>query len=150
MDAAEEETESVDSRERMFASAWQQFLEKPILGSALLEETSGFYPHNLVLEAFMATGIIGGCAYLLLIALMLNASIRLLIKADGYEWLALLAIMYLVGAQFSGSHWGFNAHWQSLVLVIVTERATNRGGVNAADTNVTQPVRRRRRKKVYA
>ena len=107
-------------------------------------QPDGVYPHNLVLEAFMATGIAGGIAYLVLICFMLLACFRLLSRSKGYEWLALIAIYYLVAAQFSGSHWSFNAHWQTLVLVIVTDMAT-RGEAHTISGESEGRKRRRRR-----
>ena len=46
-------------RDFIFNSAWNQFLDNPILGDSYLEKTTKWYPHNLMLEVLMATGIIG-------------------------------------------------------------------------------------------
>ena len=141
VEAQEGESSSIDSRGESFDSAWQQFKENPLFGDALFEKSQGTYPHNLILEALMATGIVGGAAYLLAIIIMLIAAVRLLARENGYEWLALLGIFFLIASQFSGSHWSFGAHWQTMILVVtaeVTTRAEQRHDVS---------VRRRRRKR---
>lgn len=144
VEAQEGESESVDYREASFAGAWQQFKDNPLFGDALFEKTTGAYPHNLILEAFMATGIIGGTVYVLAILIMLLAAVRLLSRENGYEWLALLGIFFVVASQFSGNHWGFGPHWQTMILVVAAE-VTTRSEV-AQGTNRDQRKRRRRRR----
>ena len=122
--AQEGESDSIDYRADSFAGAWLQFKESPLFGDSLFERTTGAYPHNLVLEALMATGIVGGVAYLFAIFTMLYCAMRLLVRQDGFEWLALIGIFYLVASQFSGNHWAFAAHWVSLIMVVSTEVAT--------------------------
>lgn len=109
------------SRESSFVGAVNQFMESPLFGDALFEKTTGGYVHNLVLEAFMATGIVGGMAYLVCVILMWSACLRLLLRADGFEWLATLSIFFFVAALFSSAHYGAGAHWFTLIAVIVTE-----------------------------
>ncbi len=69
----------------------------------------------------MATGLIGGLAYLVCVFLMWGACLRLLFRADGFEWLAALAIFFFIAALFSSSHYGAGAHWFTLIAVVVTE-----------------------------
>ena len=112
---------SSESRQSSFSGAWNQFLNEPILGSSIFEPITQSYPHNLVLEALMATGVFGGLAYLICVGLMLIAALRLIYRQDGSEWIGLLAIMYFIGAQFSGAHYASGAHWLTLVAVVITE-----------------------------
>lgn len=57
-----EDTSSNKKEERDFIwdAAWNQFLESPIIGDQFIERHNNFYPHNIYLEVFMATGILGG------------------------------------------------------------------------------------------
>ncbi|WP_289040659.1 O-antigen ligase family protein [uncultured Zobellia sp.] len=56
----ERTTKSVSSgstgREDLWADAWNEFLANPIFGGRI---EIGFYPHNIILEILMATGVIG-------------------------------------------------------------------------------------------
>ena len=83
VDATEGDSESVDSRTGFYVEAWRDFLESPLLGSSLFIGGDGAYTHNLVLEAFMATGIVGGTAYLAMVALMLLSAVRLVAARGG-------------------------------------------------------------------
>ena len=49
----------VEYRDLAYASAWQDFLDSPIIGKQFVGTFDTFYPHNIILEVFMATGIIG-------------------------------------------------------------------------------------------
>jgi len=49
----------LDDRGSAWSSAWNQFLGNPIFGDKIIENHFGFYPHNLVLEILMATGLLG-------------------------------------------------------------------------------------------
>lgn len=52
--------ESSYERLSMLRGGLNQFLENPLYGSFLEEKIWKEYPHNLILEAFMALGILGG------------------------------------------------------------------------------------------
>ncbi len=121
IDAGDAYDASATSRQESFAGAWQQFTDNPIFGDSMFEKVTGSYPHNSVLESLMATGLVGGIAYLVCVVLMIVAALKLLAREDGYEWFALLAIFFLVGSQFSAAHYGNGAHWLTMVGVIVTE-----------------------------
>lgn len=97
--------EDVSSIERvtLLRNAWDQFLARPILGSGLEERLSGSYPHNPVVEAFMATGIVGGMCYLLLLLAGAYAALRLVRAAGSAAWIGVLLVQYLVGALLSGA-----------------------------------------------
>ena len=142
VEAAEGEAVSFEGREVSFDTAWQQFKDNPLLGNSFFIEGTGEYPHNLVLEALMSTGIVGGIAYIVAAAIMLLSAVRLLSRENGYEWLALLGIFFLVAAQFSGTHWSFGAHWQTFILVVTAEVASRN------DASVTKRHRKRRRRSV--
>lgn len=43
----------------MWKGAWNQFLASPVIGDSMLEREFQFYPHNIIVESLMATGIVG-------------------------------------------------------------------------------------------
>jgi len=109
--------------------AWNQFLENPLFGDSLEEKITQFYPHNILLESFMATGIFGGSVFILLMFMSIYKS-YILMKYDlYYGLLAMLYIQYLVGALLSGSLWGSGQMWVlmgAILAVNLRQRNGNR------------------------
>jgi hypothetical protein len=111
---------TVGLRITFIQDAWSQFMEHPILGSALEERNSMGYPHNIHVEAFMATGLFGGLSLLTLTVAGLWASIRLLRRDPGKGWIALMYVQSLVGAATSGSIVGSASFYAFLAAVVST------------------------------
>ncbi|MDH3589548.1 MAG: hypothetical protein OEQ74_09105, partial [Gammaproteobacteria bacterium] len=101
----------------LMRTAWAEFLSSPLVGSGLEGHRVGFYPHNAIVEAFMATGIVGGIALLAVLASAGLSAWRLLTQQAGSGWTALLCIQYIVAAQFSGALWGAGAMWSFIGAV---------------------------------
>lgn len=116
--------ESVSIRLQAYAGAWDQFLESPIIGSALEERTTGFYPHNLILEAFMATGIFGGIAFFSLLAVAFFGAWKLIKSGGPFLWIGLLFLQYLIGSMFSGSLWGSSTMWVLMAGVFAASHSS--------------------------
>lgn len=105
-----------------FQGAIDQFFGSPLFGDGIEERVTGYYPHNLVLEAFMATGVIGGIPFTLFLFLSLRSSWKLFRIKSENTWVGLLAIQYIVAAQFSGSIYLSTAMWTIVSLSIVLSR----------------------------
>lgn len=96
-------------RMQSFTGAWNQFLDSPLLGDALEVRSIRFYPHNNILEAFMATGILGGAILLgLYLATFINC-IRLIASRRSYAWIGAVTLQYLLISLSSGAIWGSSA-----------------------------------------
>lgn len=100
-----------------FEGAITQFLESPIWGDAIDERITGFYPHNVVLEAFMATGIAGGVPFLALILGAVAHAWKLVRQGSNQMWIGILAVQYITASMFSGAIYSTNTMW---VLVVLT------------------------------
>ncbi len=112
---------SVASRQDSFLGAWNQFLSNPLLGDFLEERSTGYYPHNIVIEAFMATGLTGGLTLLAISIIATWKAFRLVKLKSPYAWAALIYIQYLAGAQLSGAIYGASIFWAFSVLMIFTQ-----------------------------
>jgi O-antigen ligase len=112
------------ARIQSYSGAWSVFKEHPVLGFGMEEPTTGFYPHNVVLEAFMATGIIGGVLLVCTLCLALYLSFRLL--RTGHGWVALLFGVFLAQSMFSGSLYQAGELWVLIAMVMLVSR---RGGL---------------------
>jgi len=100
-----EALEDVSAQERiaMFRGAWQQFTEHPLLGSAFVELRFLTYPHNILVECLMATGLIGFTLLLANLGAALFASVRLVWASSPFTWVALIYVQYVLNGMFSGS-----------------------------------------------
>lgn len=130
--AGADTSESVESRRMMFASAWQVFQSSPVIGGPVMEPITGYYPHNTFLEALMATGFLGGLAYLVCMVIALVACARALHARRGHEWIALVCVAELVTFQFSGSHYASGQHWLLLAGIVFS--------VNRAEARIAAGV----------
>ena len=103
-----------------YSGAWTQFLESPWFGSSLEEKSTGQYPHNVVLESFMATGIFGGAVFVILLVGATFRALCLLRREHSgpyAPWVAILFVQYLIGANLSGAIWSNSAMWCLLAAV---------------------------------
>ncbi len=115
--ASVEEDPSTINRWALLTNAIAQFLEHPILGNAFVETEMQTYPHNPLVEAAMATGVLGLSLYAFI---LFNAGLRLLglFMSKGRTLFALVALQYLVGEHFSGSLYASGGLWLSIAMVI--------------------------------
>ena len=106
--------ESGNTHAVLLTKAWAEFESSPITGSALEETSEHQYPHNVVVESLMATGIIGGTIFTLVLLRTLGGATRMII-ARSDQWIAFLCYQQLILALFagvlyqSGSYWGIAA-----------------------------------------
>lgn len=108
-------------RGSLFEAAYLEFIDSPILGNAMLIQKSpytGAYPHNLIMESFMATGFFGGLIFVLWVLKCLKKSINLLRYNEGNSWVALLFFQYLVFGMFSKNLYSSDLFWFTSLLVI--------------------------------
>lgn len=101
----------------LYRSAVSQFISSPLIGDSLVERESRNYPHNHVLEAYMATGIFGGTAFVVILFMGFRYSLRLLNRQDERSWIAVLYINFSVLGMFSSSIIG-QSFWYALFAVV--------------------------------
>jgi len=105
----------------MWKGAIQEFLSNPLFGGYFEEQVYKYYPHNIVLEAFMVTGLFGGVAFVLLLVSSLIRSATLLSEQSVSGILALLYVQYLIGSLFSGSIYSSSAFWVLMAAVFAAD-----------------------------
>ncbi len=72
-----------EARDIIYYSAWQDFLEAPVLGRAFVDSINSHSPHNLPLEVLMSTGVIGGLFFLVAIFILFRSFARILVGRAG-------------------------------------------------------------------
>lgn len=109
---------SVQNRENMYRDAWAQYLDHPWFGSSIQERNSLSYPHNAVIEAFMATGTFGGTAFALLVLIAVVRAIRLMGRNPAMAWIPLCFFQQLIGAMFSGGLYNNVPLWGMMAIML--------------------------------
>lgn len=113
---------AVVGRQVAVSGAISQFLDNPIIGDSLEERTTGFYPHNIVVEALMATGLVGTLPLIALLLYGVRASYRLMKLRHESGWVALIFLQYLFAAQFSGALYSVTTMWVYLAMTIAANQ----------------------------
>jgi hypothetical protein len=90
-------------RVALFNGAWSQFLRSPIIGDRIVERVYKFYPHNLLIEVLMATGLIGFSLFFsAIITPLLN--LKKLINVRNHKFLFyIIFIVFFMISSTSGS-----------------------------------------------
>lgn len=104
----------------MLESGWREFFTSPIIGSGLEVRSVGFYPHNLITESFMATGVLGGSVFtLILLVATVHANRLLKLRLNG-SWFSVVFLYYATLGQFSGALYQSPYFWGAIGGVILT------------------------------
>ena len=93
--------EAGSGRFGLWTETLKQIAGSPLWGSGIVEKQSDGYPHNHILEAFMATGVLGGAAFVALCYYGLKSAKLLLKVGGGYAWVGILFVFYFVEGLFS-------------------------------------------------
>jgi len=113
---SEGSTEVGGGRPLLYKDTLLQILESPAWGSCLELKTIHFYPHNHILEAFMATGVLGGVSFLILSWTAIKRCFKILRQKREYGWIACLFLIFFLKGLFSGSIIGSHL-WFSMMAV---------------------------------
>jgi hypothetical protein len=122
--------ESTYNREAMGGRAIKEFEAHPLLGDQIVEETFGEYPHNILIEAFMATGFFGGFLYFLLWARGAYVAWRFVGDKE-YGWLAVVFLDQMALYLASGALFISSDVWALFAIVVgldMTKFSRRRGG----------------------
>lgn len=112
--------ELTTNRNKLFSAAFEKFVDHPLFGDAyalVFPDGSIFYSHNMVLDAFMALGIFGGCLFVAIILVAIRNSFQLIRHHHCYWWIGLLCMSYVVSHMFSGCF--YQADTLNALLVIL-------------------------------
>lgn len=117
----------VEQRDLIMASAWSDFVQSPLFGSGYVVSLDGSFPHNMLLESVMATGVFGGIAMVWVVAGVLRAIWRAWLGDAGvYGYpLALVAASLFVLQLTSGSIGQTPEFWvfvSCLILLVSPEQ----------------------------
>lgn len=114
-----------DSRIGILRASYHAFIENFFFGAGYPFDS---YPHNIIIEAFMSSGVMGG---ILMIATLTSGAIAsfYLLKNEIFSWIGLLFIQYLLFSLVSNSIYYSNILW--LLWVCVVTLGANRNFTEA-------------------
>lgn len=101
------------TRIMLYQQALDAFARGPWFGSASTLDGLA-YPHNLIIESLMATGLVGTASLLALILAGVCSAWRLLVRRPEVSWLPLLYVLFLTGSMFSWSIYSNVSLWLTL------------------------------------
>jgi O-antigen ligase len=111
---AGEDSSTVD-RVVMISDSIDQIEGSPIIGSAFVELNSGFYPHNIFVEAGLAFGLPVALVFAGMIAVGMRRAWKTL--RTGNDLLGLLFFQGLIDATLAGSIYGMIELWVLLAML---------------------------------
>lgn len=106
-------------RDIIFDQAWHDFLSEPVFGYSYMT-SGGYSPHNIFLEALMATGVVGSFFLLPAMVAAVRGAWRILLGQVGAPGVSIAlagVVLFIVGLT-SGSVGQFPEFW--IILTIVT------------------------------
>lgn len=115
---------STSIRIDLYSASIAAIFEHPLLGISIEVPSYRYYPHNLFLEYFLATGLLAGFLIVVLVSLVLYRGFGLLREQNRHSWVFLLFLLSLTGAMFSGAIYANSAFWITTVLTLTVTRHT--------------------------
>ncbi len=97
------------NRDSYYSAAIDQFVESPIIGDNFVLKKGigkGDYPHNLILEAMLAFGFLGGIILIYLYIKSIRISYVNIKNNTALKWLGLLFFQFLIYSSLHGALWG--------------------------------------------
>lgn len=108
-------------RDGIYANTLNLIKESPILGSYYLIRSgvgAGSYPHNFILEIFMATGIIGGIPFLCLLMITIYRAFIIIKNRHQSTWIVILFLQVIVYGMFSAGLYTSQDFWVLFFFMI--------------------------------
>jgi O-antigen ligase len=116
-------TTDEDPRVSIYLGAWNDFLDSPIIGKQYVSTNYNFYPHNLILEVLMSTGILGFFFFFPFLFLSL-LNIKKIIKHPDKDSLTFLLILFptILSGMTSGAIFHSPELWIILVFILSSNK----------------------------
>jgi hypothetical protein len=119
--------QSVLGRFSAYSGAIRQTIDSPILGSSLEEFSTGYYPHNVILESFMSTGIYGGMLFFFVHFYIVWRGHLIFNNVASCSWVLFLYIQFLAASMVSGAIWNSTYLWVTLGVCYALLKSLHQG-----------------------
>lgn len=105
----------------MWKSGLEQFADNPIFGNYLEVEKYRMYPHNIIVEVLLSTGIIGFIPFAIMITGAFRTVFWIFRHNPEYAWLGVMFVQSFTQNMFSGCLYNSSWIWFSLGLLYAYE-----------------------------
>lgn len=113
-----------DARTKLLGDALELIKTHPVLGAGI--DPLETYPHNLIVESFVAVGVGTGLLFCFMIIFAIRRTVALARIDRSRFWVCLLFIQYLVGAMLSGAIYLSNVFWVFMALTVTLSVGSDR------------------------
>jgi hypothetical protein len=110
----------------IWRTSFEQFLENPISGDFLENRARGHYPHNVVIEALMTTGLIGGIPFIYLLVKGMLKAAQIVRTMPDKGWLSIVFVQVVFMNMFSGGIFSAIWLWSSLGIILAVRLPNKR------------------------
>jgi hypothetical protein len=118
LEGADFDSSNFVQRPELYLKSVAYIMDNLLIGFGLEIPSIG-YPHNLILEAFLSTGLLGGVVFsILYLYSSYQALSHIFDKNSNWGWLGIIHVHYLIIAIFSGNLYGSNSFWYLLFAMI--------------------------------
>jgi len=88
----------------LLLNAWHQFQSHPFFGNFIELRDFGVFPHNIILESLMATGILGTGLLIFVLCNALFLSLKMMVEIE-HTWIGALLLQNIIYSLYSGALW---------------------------------------------
>jgi len=110
-------------RKTVWLNAAYQFINNPIVGDQFLERSNGKYPHNILLEVPMATGLLGTIPFIIMLIALGKRVLYLFLHEPLAMPLLALFFQFFLWNLTSGSLFGSGGLWLLIILLLTVTQA---------------------------
>jgi len=113
------------SRLNIWEIAFEHFLNNPILGFGLESPETGNYPHNIIVEVLLATGMLGFIPFIYLLIKSFQNALFIFKNTPKSAWIAVIFMQSLIQNMFSGGIYTASWFWFSLAFILAVDFKRN-------------------------
>lgn len=111
------------------SSALRDAIDNPLLGAQLEERITRWYPHNLFVEALMATGLVFGSMFIFVTLSVVRMSLFAIRHRYSYSWVSLIFLQHFAQGMFSSGLYTAIDFWVSMSAAYLASSVPHRAGI---------------------
>lgn len=102
-----------EDRPYLWMTAMKNFANSPIIGDLIENRGIGHHPHNVIIESFMAMGVLGGVVFVGILFTLFRYCFYIGRSSSNYDWLIIFFFIAFSQCMVSGGIWSAIWLWTS-------------------------------------